>query len=88
MQAMKRRREEVGVDMFGQQEQLAKAQVALDQLDAEAQHRARARSEAQADLDQLKEQASDQAAVVSRENKQVCAARQPGLACWQYCAPP
>ena len=70
-QAMKRRREDTGVELFGQQEQLAKAQVALEQLNAEVQGRARARSDSTAALEQLKEQASDQAAVVNRENKQV-----------------
>ena len=59
------------MDMFGQQEQLANAQAALEQLSAEVAHRARARSEAQVGLEQLKEQASEQAAIVSRENKQV-----------------
>ena len=61
----------MGVDLFAQQEQLAKAQNTIEQMDAEVASRAAARGGAEMALAELREQASDQQAVLHRENQQV-----------------
>ena len=64
------------MDLFGRQEQLAKAQNTIEQLDAEVDSRAAARAAAEEALAELKEQASDQQAVLHREHQQVCISRE------------
>ena len=69
------------MDLFGRQEQLAKAQSTIERMDEEIGGRAAARAAAEQALAELKEQASDQQAVLNREHQQVCTSRQ-GCCLW------